>query len=805
MSRRSAVALVVLACLGSSTSSMAQKAPELGYVFPAGGRAGTTVDVRLGGYDFTPDMQFFCLAPGVRLTALDEPGEPIIQAPPYWFGPKGRSTAMPIPREVKARFELPADLPPGPIRWQVANANGSSATAVFEVGDGVELVEDRWRDDLQPLPALPVTVSGRLGRIAEVDRYSFVAASSGPVSVDLVARRLGADLHAVIEILDAIGRRIADVADTEGFDAALTFAAVKGERYVIGIRDVDFRGHRSFVYRVRVTPGPRVCVAVPASGRRGETRDVELVGYGVATGAARLESVTRCVTFPTAEASSIRYRLQTPHGDAASFELGVSELLETVEDEGGGDEARRLQVPGAVTGRLGGGDDRWIFEAGKGDVLGVELEARAIGSPLDVTLGIVDAASGKELAKNDDAKGSTDAALDFTAPEAGSYEIVVGDVSGLTGSPRSIYRLVVRRVTSDIELTMPQQLTLAHGGKVELVVKAVRRGGFSGEVSLSLTGLPDGVTAPAGLKIAGDKGELKIPIECAKDAATSAALLRVEGSVEIDGRAERRVALAGASGNLCARRPRDSQVDACVIATTMPPPLSFDVVGRQTQRAVHRGTTYPAPIVLERADGFDGEVELHMLAKQARHRQGIRGPAIVVPPGVSAVEYPIFLPEWLETDRTSRMVLLAMAKVRDPKGNLRYLTTPITSRITIILVGALLNISHAGPAKGVAGPGELTVTPGSVFEFPLRVRRSVKLREDVRVELAPSSEPGDLLSSEAVVLGRGEDAAVLRITSARDPRLVGDWKIAVRATATVAGKWPAISLVEVPVPFVAGE
>ena len=51
----------------------------------------------------TPDLEFFCVTPGVKLKILGEPGDPITQAPPYWFGPKGRSGAMPIPPTQAAR------------------------------------------------------------------------------------------------------------------------------------------------------------------------------------------------------------------------------------------------------------------------------------------------------------------------------------------------------------------------------------------------------------------------------------------------------------------------------------------------------------------------------------------------------------------------------------------------------------------------------------------------------------------------------------------------------------------------------
>src|SRR5262249_59167435 len=112
-----------------------------------------------------------------------------------------------------------------------------------------------------------------------------------------------------LEGRDANDRVIADVADTEGNALALTFAARKDEEYTIRLRDVDFRGDRSFVYRLEITPGPRVVAALPTTGRRGEARSVEFIGYGVATGQAKLESVTQRMTVPDAQQDWFLYRL----------------------------------------------------------------------------------------------------------------------------------------------------------------------------------------------------------------------------------------------------------------------------------------------------------------------------------------------------------------------------------------------------------------------------------------------------------------------------------------------------------------
>jgi len=66
--------------------------------------------------------------------------------------------------------------------------------------------------------------------------------------------------------------------------------------------------------------------------QRGETREVEFVGIGVQTGAAKLKR-QRSVAFPAAGAS-FDYRLDTPMGAAAPFTLLLSDLPENGRRQG---------------------------------------------------------------------------------------------------------------------------------------------------------------------------------------------------------------------------------------------------------------------------------------------------------------------------------------------------------------------------------------------------------------------------------------------------------------------------------------
>jgi len=275
-----ALAAVALALLGA--------APGVGYMYPPVLPVGVATEVQLGGFEFTPDVEIHSLDPRVAVEKLGPPGEFLVPGPPYWFGTKSRTKAFPIPREVSARINITKEMSPGIARWQVSNASGASRCAAFLVEVGNVVVENRHRDDPQTLQSLPVTIAGRLSRIAEVDRYHFTPSQDGPLTAELIARRIGSDFHGVIEVRESNGLRLADVADTEGQDCDVTFAVEAGKTYSVRIFDVDFRGNQSFVYALRLTPGPRVLLTRPTSGRRSQSRDVVFVGYGLQSGTAQL-------------------------------------------------------------------------------------------------------------------------------------------------------------------------------------------------------------------------------------------------------------------------------------------------------------------------------------------------------------------------------------------------------------------------------------------------------------------------------------------------------------------------------------
>ncbi len=762
------------------------KAPEPGYVYPSGGKAGSTVDVHLGGYDWTPDLQFFVLDSRATLKTTGEPGPVMVPPPPYWFGAKSTQNALLLPREQPAKLTLPADLPPGPVRWAVAGASGAGLkTGIFWVGTEPEVTEDRAAKVPQKLPALPVTVNGRLSRIEEVDRYRFSVAKDGPVTLDVFARRLGVNMNAAIAVRDPRGQVVADAVDTDGHDLAVTFWATANTEYTVNVHDLDFRGDRSFVYRLALTAGPRVVATVPAVGKRGETRDVEFVGYGLTTGKPMLESVTRKVTFPAdPKKYDLAYRLDTPFGTTPAFDIQLSDATETVAPAKPGS----FMLPAAVTGVLAQTTDaRFTCEGKKGDVWNLMAEARRFGSPLDLSIAVADA-TGKELIRNDDLPGTTDAGLTFTLPADGVFTVIVTDLSGKAGTRAAVYRLTAEKVVPGFALSTVARLNVPLGGTADLVVRVVRKGGMKEPIALTISGLPEGVTAPPNLVIPATAAELKITLTGAETAPAIATILAVTGTAE----GVTRQAIAPIVGNQAVRFPDEERTASILLAVTLTPRLKLVAVEADGGRKVHRGSTHPAEVTLERINDFAGEVSLQMSAAQSYQRQGITGPDMIVPAGVDRAFYPCFMPEWLETTRTSRMELIGVVKVPDAKGRTRYLVTPMSGRITMSIEGSILKVST---------PAELTIKPGESGAIPVAVLRSAKLAVPVQLELKLPDELAGMFKAEPVTVAPGQTSAVFKITCTKDAKFDGEVTVTVRGTALQDGKYAVISEASVTVEF----
>lgn len=764
-----------------------------GYVFPPGGKAGTTIKVQMGGGDWTPDTQFFVHDAGIKLDILTKPGPVLMPLPPYFFGIKSFLNDPRLPREVSAQFTIPENHPPGPIYWSVANANGAGTGGVFIVGTGNEILEEEDSKVPQLLPSLPVTVNGRLGKIEEMDRYQFRATQSSLVTCELFARRLGSDFLGVLEARDLQGQLIADVISTAGKDPVLTFAVEKGKDYVVAVRDIDHAGYRCYSYRLEFRIGSRILATIPAVGVRGKQQAFDLVGIGLKSGKPQLEQLTKIVSIP-ADSSRKTFDLQVDsllgQDKPYSLELADSEdqirLAKSKQD-------LKFMIPTAVTGRFEIGEPKvhsFRFESKKGKLINlrihqpllqiIEVEVKLAGPDGKVILPQMGVGSSNELN------------MEYTLPLDGEYRIDVNHISDKKATHLAVYRLVLRESISDFELKAIGPVNIPIGGKGTIPIQVVRKGGFQEPITLTAEGLPDGLTLPKDAIIPAKVNTYNLNLECKSNAAAVAALVEFVGTAKEGDKKYRRLLHFRLRGDLVEPDSRANYSSKAMVATTMKVPFKVKAAEADGGRRIPRGSTHLAPILIDRTNGFQGEIVLDMAANQQRHRQGIRGPALVVPPGMKTIDYPVFLPECLETSKTSRIGLVAMGKVADPTGKPHDLLTPVEGQITLSIEGALMKLSHSDE--------EIVVKPGNSFQVPLKLYRVSHLVEPVTIELILPSNLKDQIKSKPMIWPGTADQAFFQIQSLENSRMKGFYPITIQAK-TLRNGYPVVSETIVEIEF----
>ena len=174
-------------------------------------------------------------------------------------------------------------------------------------------------------------------------------------------------------------------------------------------------------------------------------------------------------------------------------------------------ETHRLEVPFAITGCIEntGDEDRFSFWAAKDEKFLVDVQSASLGFPLDAWLK-VENAEGKELAKSDDS-GGADPKLEWTAPKDGTFVAAVGNVLHRGGADY-FYRLNVRRAVPSVKVNASETaFTIAPGKTNDLKITVKRLHGFKAKLTLSTTGLPDGLTVePADVPDKGGDVSLKL-------------------------------------------------------------------------------------------------------------------------------------------------------------------------------------------------------------------------------------------------------------------------------------------------------
>jgi hypothetical protein len=207
--------------------------------------------------------------------------------------------------------------------------------------------------------------------------------------------------------------------------------------------------------------------------------------------------------------------------------------------------AQTVSLPIIVNGRIDkpGDWDVFRFNGRAGDTVVAEVTARRLDSPLDSVLKLTDAL-GKQFAFNDDHedKGAgldthyADSYLTAILPADGAFYVHIGDAQR-QGGPEYGYRLRISPPRPDFELrVVPSSVSVRGGASVPLTVYALRRDGFTNEITLALQDAPAGFKLN-GAKVPGNQDQVRVTLLAPAAPTEKPISLVLEGRATIEGHA----------------------------------------------------------------------------------------------------------------------------------------------------------------------------------------------------------------------------------------------------------------------------
>ena len=394
------------------------------------------------------------------------------------------------------------------------------------------------------------------------------------------------------------------------------------------------------------------------------------------------------------------------------------------------------------------------------------MRAQQLGSPLHGVLTICDS-QGKELARAEAAPTQLDPMLTFAPPADGAYCVRIADRFHTRGGPEFAYRLRLGPPTPGFQLQLAADVvTLPRSGQAKLKATAERLGGFNEPIALTIDGLPAGVKA-ANVVIPAGQAAVEITFTADATAAIDVSRLTIRGEGNTkDGKSLHATAVLPS--------PRGQpETDTVLLAVALPTP--FKIVGDYESTQSPRGSVRRRHYRIERG-GYDGPIEVSLSDRQARHLQGVHGPTVVVPAGVSEFDYAVELPPWMELGRTSRTCVMGVGVVKDGSAEhyVSYSSVQQNDQIIAVVEAGRLGVEVEKTA--------LAAGRGKSAAVPVKVSRGRGLTGPVKVELIlPAHLRG--VSAEPIIIPADQANGTLTVRFADAPGPF-NMPLTVRATLT---------------------
>jgi len=530
------VLAAVLVCLAAPAVHAFLPNPDLLTISPAIASAGSEVEVTIAGTHLDDAENLRFSHPGIVAKPVTTPADEY----------------FPAPRPVTNRFtvEVGDDVPPGVYEVRSQGYFGLSTARPFLVtpaGRGL-VVEEGAHDTRETAMPLPIE-TGVIGTLdaGKFDWYRFGAKKGERLLLHLEAEQLDSKADVLMAVFDSEGREVENSRLRYGRDPFVDFIAPRDSDYWIALSDSLYQGGRNYFYHLRVSRSPHIEFVFPPAGEPGTEPRLTFFGrnlpggspgLGIEIGGKPLDSLEEPVTIPEREQVIPDLHWSTPrrallpafeHRIGGSNPIRIGFATAPVIEELPESDEQRVPFPVEVAGRFekAGDLDVFRFAGKKGESYWIEAVSERLGAATDcfvlVEQAVTDKAGAvtwKKVADNDDPPSfygldafddlnadTLDPALSFTASADADYRVTLINQRA-TGGPSHLYRLAIRDPNPGFQLIAVTERTkiinndaypaaplVRRGGSMVYRILALRRDGFEGDITVTIEGLPDGITA----------------------------------------------------------------------------------------------------------------------------------------------------------------------------------------------------------------------------------------------------------------------------------------------------------------------
>lgn len=619
-----------------SSTSFAQPIPRLTVLTPAGGQAGTTVQLTIAGVDLDTVSSLMIAPAGI--TAVPTPD------------PKKAGTLLPN----QFTLTIPKEVQPGTFDVRAVGTFGITNPRAFVVGELPEVQEKEPNNDVgqaQPLK-LNSTINGIVVTPSDVDYYAVECKKGETVLVQCATESIDSKLEPDLRVFNQSGRLLVANRPRAEPDGFCQFMVPADGTYLIRLcSHAHVEGNAESFYRLSVSTRPWIEVMTPNVVEPGKAVSANIWGRNLVgatvdptfvVNGQPLQKLAITLAPPSdvqagqqmqgytwlppasAGMDGFFYRTRNAQGWSNGVPVNYAHGAVVLENQAHGsmEKAQAVTLPCEILGRIERRNDRdwYSFAAKAGEIITLEGFAERIGIPLDLYLEL-HGEKGNLIGEYDDhpdvsnyhrfACRTDDPSTRVTIPADGKYFLMVSSRDAtLRSDPRLQYRVSVHKPRPDFRMVAvdahplnPGAIRLVSGSKQHLDLVLFRREGFTGPVTCTVEGLPAGITCTS-MTVPTGATTGALLFTAADKVAEWNGTIRIVAQATIDGAVVKREVRAGCltwpNPNEPANGPAISRLCRSMALAVRPGVLSLRVSLPATPLALPIGGTTNVKLKIER-------------------------------------------------------------------------------------------------------------------------------------------------------------------------------------------------------------